>query len=180
MLTCIDKKFAWHSKTVASREWEHHTVAATRISLPPQHRVVPPVGKNAEEGKQQTPNYSRAAVTPANALKRTEGKVWNLVRYFCSKHLHHKHFSAEWTGLGQFCHERSTVLLQLVEMLAFLPAIDGFNEPKDDDDLPKNWFLFWNTLTLEEKEVESLKGIELNSHFHELQNYLPKYMWPYA
>ena len=104
-----------------------------------------PVGKNAEGRKQQTPNYSRAAVTPANPLKRTEGKVWNLVRYFCRKHLCHKHFSAQLTGLGQLCPERSTVLFQLVEMLAFLPVIDGFNDPMDDDDLPQELVSYFET-----------------------------------
>ena len=139
------------------------------------------MGKNAEGRKQQTPNYSRAAVTPANALKRTEGKVWNLVRYFCSKHLHHKHFSAQWTGLGQFFHERSTVLLQLVEMLAFLPAIDGFNEPMDDDDLPQELVSYFETrYTGGERSWEPRRHrVELTFSI-ELQNYLPKYMWQYA
>lgn len=104
-----------------------------------------PVGENAEGRKQQTPNYSTAAVTPANPLKRTKGKVWNLLQYFCSKHLCHKHFSAQLTGLGQFCHGRSTVLFQLVEMLAFLPVIDGFNDPMDDDDLPQELVSYLET-----------------------------------
>lgn len=103
------------------------------------------MGENAEGRKQQTPNYSTAAVTPANPLKRTKGKVWNLLQYFCSKHLCHKHFSAQLTGLGQFCHGRSTVLFQLVEMLAFLPVIDGFNDPMDDDDLPQELVSYLET-----------------------------------
>ena len=56
-------------------------------------------------------------------------------------------------------------MLQLVEMLAFLPAIDGFNEPMDDDDLPQELVSCFETHYIGVKQVKGFEGSVLNPSF---------------
>ena len=101
------------------------------------------MGENPEEKKQQTPNYSITAELHPPTLSKEQREMFGtsfgifVVSIFVASIFLH--------SLRQFCCERFTIWFQLVEMLTFLPVIDGFNELMDDDDLPWELVSYFET-----------------------------------